>query len=263
MLCDTDNENKQGDEGMKSIAFIKDVFRNEKYTNAVIGVSGGIDSATSLTLTVGALGKNNVYPVLLPYGSLHEQGTKDAQVVIDWLGIPKKNVRTVPIKPMVDAAEVALDCAMDEGRKGNVMARIRMVVLYDFAKAIPALVVGTENKTEHLLGYYTKFGDEASDVEPLRHLYKTQVYELARHLGIPKKILTKPPTAGLWQGQTDEGEFGFTYRQADTILSLFIDEHKTKKQIVVMGFNKDLIERMWWWIDKGALKARLPYCMKK
>lgn len=246
------------------IAFIKDVFRNEKYTNAVIGVSGGIDSATSLTLTVGALGRNNVYPVLLPYGSLNDQGTKDARVVIDWLGIPKKNVRTVPIKPMADAAELVLDSTMMEaGRKGNVMARMRMVVLYDFAKAMPAMVVGTENKTEHLLGYYTRFGDEASDVEPLRHLYKTHVYELARYLGIPKKILTKPPTAGLWEGQTDEGEFGFTYKDADTILSLFIDEHKTKKQIVAMGFNKDIIERMWWWIDKGALKARLPYCIKK
>ncbi|KKU86614.1 MAG: NH(3)-dependent NAD(+) synthetase [Candidatus Gottesmanbacteria bacterium GW2011_GWA2_47_9] len=197
------------------IAFINDVFRKEGYTNAVIGVSGGIDSAISCTLAVRALGATHIYPVLLPYGKLNNQGTRDAQMMMKWLKIPEEHVRTVDIQPMVDAAVKTIDSAMDEGRRGNIMARMRMVVLYDLAKAMPALVVGTENKTEHLLGYYTKFGDEASDVEPLRQLYKTQVYELARYLDIPKKILAKPPTAGLWEGQTDEGEFGFTYREVE------------------------------------------------
>ena len=235
------------------------MFGKGGYTNAVIGLSGGIDSATSCTLAIQALGPTHIYPVLLPYGKLNNQETKDAQMMTKWLKIPEKHVRTVDIQPMVDALVQTIDSAMDEGRRGNIMARMRMMVLYDLAKAMPALVVGTENKTEHLLGYYTRFGDEASDIEPLRHLYKTQVYELARHLDVPKKILTKPPTAGLWEGQTDEGEFGFTYKDADSILSLFFDEHKTKKQIIAMGFNKVLIERVWWWIDKGSYKDRAPF----
>ena len=240
------------------IAFMRDVFQKEGFTNAVIGLSGGIDSATSLALTVCALGKDNVYPVVLPYGSLNSEGTKDAQIVIDWLKIPEKHVRIIDIQPIVVAAVAAIDPKMDDGRKGNVMARMRMVALYDFAKALPALVVGTENKTEHLLGYYTKFGDEASDIEPLRNLYKTQVYELARSLGVPKKILTKPPTAGLWKGQTDEGEFGFTYKQVDEVLALHVDQHASKKEIIQKGYNKKTIERMWWWIEKGKFKDRLP-----
>ncbi len=240
--------------------FIKDTFKKERFANAVMGVSGGVDSATSLSLTVHALGVNHVYPILLPYGNLNNQGTKDTQLVIDWLKIPQKQVRLVDIQSMVDAAVASLDPKMNEGRKGNVMARMRMVVLYDLAKALPALVVGTENKTAHLLGYYTKFGDEASDVEPLRQLYKTQVYELARYLDIPKKILAQPPTAGLWEGQTDEGEFGFTYKEADEILWLHIEEGLSKEAIIARGYNTKLVDRVWWWIEKGRFKDQLPHC---
>ena len=143
------------------------------------------------------------------------------------------------------------------------MARMRMVVLYDLAKAMPALVIGTENKTEHLLGYYTKFGDEASDIEPLRHLYKTQVYELARYLDVPEKILSKPPTAGLWEDQTDEGEFGFTYKEVDEVLFLHFDQHVSKEAIIKRGYNKKTIERMWWWIEKGRFKDRLPVILQE
>ena len=238
--------------------FIKSAFRKERYANAVIGVSGGIDSATSCALAVRALGISHVYPVLLPYGSLNNQGTNDARNIIKWLNIPEKQVRLVDIQPMVNVAVASLDPGMNEGRKGNVMARMRMVVLYDFAKAIPALVVGTENKTEHLLGYYTRFGDEASDIEPLRNLYKTQVYELARYLGVPEKILAKPPTAGLWEGQTDEGEFGFTYKEVDEVLFLHSEKQLSKEVIIQKGYNKKTIERMWWWIEKGRFKDRLP-----
>ncbi len=245
------------------VDFIRTSFQREGYTNAIIGVSGGVDSATSLTLAVRALGANHVYPVLMPYGNLNDQGTKDARKVIRWFKIPEKQVRFINIQPMVDAAVVALDSIMDNGRKGNVMARMRMVVLYDFAKAMPALVVGTENKTEHLLGYYTKFGDEASDLEPLRNLYKTQVYELAVHLGIPKKILTKPPTAGLWKGQTDEGEFGFTYKEVDEVLTFHFKKKLSKEAIIQKGYNKKIVERMWWWIEKGKFKDRLPIVLRE
>ena len=238
--------------------YIKDTFKKEGHANAVIGLSGGIDSTVSCALAVRALGVEHVHPVLLPYGKLNAQGTRDARLVINWLKIPQRQVRLVDIQRMVDAAVTSLDPLMDNGRKGNVMARMRMMVLYDLAKALPALVVGTENKTEQLLGYYTKFGDEASDIEPLRNLYKTQVYELARSLGVPKKILTKPPTAGLWKGQTDEGEFGFTYKQVDEVLALHVDQHASKKEIIQKGYNKKTIERMWWWIEKGKFKDRLP-----
>ena len=245
------------------IIFIKDVFRKEGDTNAVIGVSGGVDSATSLALVVRALGTDHVYPILLPYGQLNNQGTNDARLVIDWLKIPKKQVRVMDIQSMVDAAVMVVDPKMDNGRKGNVIARMRMVVLYDLAKAVPALVVGTENKTEHLLGYYTKFGDEASDLESLRYLYKTQVYELAQYLGIPKKILTRPPTAGLWEGQTDEGEFGFMYKDIDEVLFLHFEKQLSKEAIIQRGNDQKTIERMWWWIEKGKLKDRLPIVFRE
>jgi NAD+ synthase len=237
---------------------IQKSFQQEGYKDALIGVSGGVDSATSLALTVRAIGKTHVYPVLLPYGSLNDEATNDALLVINWLGIPKKNVQTVDIQPMVDASVAVMDKNMDDGRKGNIMARMRMVVLYDLSKKMHELVVGTENKTEHLLGYYTRFGDEASDIEPIGDVYKTQVYELARHLGVPTKILNKPPTAGLWQGQTDEGEFGFTYKQADEVLSLHVDQHLSRRAIIQRGYAPKLVGRIWWWLDKGNFKDRMP-----
>lgn len=247
----------------KLIAFIQACFAKEGYTKAVIGLSGGVDSAVSCVLAVRALGANHVFPVLMPYGTFNDRGTRDARSVIEWLQIPKKQVRFVDIRSIVDVAVKTLDSAMDDGRKGNVMARMRMVVLYDFAKALPALVVGTENKTEHLLGYYTKYGDEASDIDSLRGLYKTQVYELARYLEVPKKILETPPTAGLWERQTDEGELGFTYKEVDEVLSLFIDQHVSRNQLAHRGFQKELLDRIWHWIDKGEQKDRLPYLFDK
>lgn len=241
------------------VSFIQAAFRQEGFTNAIIGLSGGIDSATSCALSVHALGVTHVYPVLLPYGSLNNQDTKDAKKVILRLKIPEGNVRVIDIQPVVDVVVKILDPSMDDPRRGNVMARIRMIVLYDFMKALPGLVVGTENKTEHLLGYYTKFGDEASDIEPLRNLYKTDVYELARYLGIPGQILSKAPSAGLWDGQTDEGEFGFTYKMADEVLMLHHDQHIPRETFEKRGFDKKLLDRMWFWLSKGEFKQRVPH----
>ena len=158
---------------------------------------------------------------------------------------------------------VFYDKKMDEGRRGNVMARTRMVILFDLAKKMGALVVGTENKTEHLLGYYTRFGDEASDIEPIRNFYKFQVYKLAKYLGIPKYIIQKAPSAGLWLGQTDEGEFGFTYKEADEVLFLITEKGYTQKQLLAKGHPQSLLKRLQWWIDKGSFKARLPKVIAK
>lgn len=240
------------------IQFIQHVCRKENCKGLIIGVSGGIDSATSLTLAVKALGKEQVFPVLLPYGQLSEHGKKDAMLVIDSLAIPHSQVQIVDIKPFVDAI-AKYDESMNESRKGSLMARMRMVVLYDLAKKHKRMVLGTENLTEHLLGYYTRFGDEASDIEPLRQLYKTQVFELASYLGIPEQLITKHPTAGLWEGQTDEGELGFTYKDADEVLYLYHEEKLSQEEVIDRGFNRELVEKIWKWISFAEYKDRLPY----
>lgn len=230
------------------VAFLKKTFTDAGFSSAVIALSGGVDSATSCALTVRALGSENVYPVLLPFGVMSAQATIDATSVIGALGINAFHVTRVDIQPIIERV-----LPPDNIRRGNMMARTRMMVLYDQAKKRNALVVGTENKTEYLLGYFTRFGDEASDVEPLRNLYKTQVYELAKFLGIPNAVLTKTPTAGLWEGQTDEGEFGFTYKEADEILY----QHFELKQEVT-GFPKEVIEKVLARAKANDFKHRLP-----
>lgn len=240
------------------VDFISSAVKKEGYKDVLVAVSGGIDSAVSLILSVKVLGKKHVHPVLLPYGKLDEEGARDASLVIESVEIPQSQVQTVDIKPFVDRI-AQYDASMDAGRIGNIMARMRMVILYDLFKKHNKLVVGTENKTEHLLGYYTRFGDEASDIEPLRNLYKTQVFVLAKYLKVPQKILTKKPTAGLWEGQTDEGEFGFSYRIADEVLYLHKEKRLSEKQIIAKGYDRKAIEKIWWWIEKGEFKDRLPY----
>ncbi|MBI3343048.1 NAD+ synthase [Candidatus Gottesmanbacteria bacterium] len=239
------------------VLFLRSSFRAAGFSRAVVAMSGGVDSGTSCALAVAALGKNNVYPLLLPYGKLSREGTDDARVVIKMLGIPEGNVACIDIQRFVDPL-LLVDATMDRVRRGNAMARVRMILLFDQAKKRNALVVGTENKTEHLLGYFTRFGDEASDIEPLRNLYKSQVYELARQLNLPENILTKAPTAGLWEGQTDEGEFGFTYRQADTILSMIVDEKKPIDEVVATGYERSVVEKIVKRMNDNAFKHHLP-----
>lgn len=248
----------------KLVDFLKASFKEAGFSRAVIGLSGGVDSATSCALVAKALGKENVVPVLLPYGDLNKQGTIDANLVIENLQIPKENVIEINIASAVEVICHSRKSGnpslqdMDQVRKGNIMARVRMIYLFDQAKKQKALVVGTENKSEHLLGYFTRFGDEASDIEPLRSLYKTQVYQLAKHLGLPEIILTKAPTAGLWDGQTDEKEFGFTYQEADQVLSLLYDEKKTADECVVAGFSKDLAQSVMRRVKANEFKHKSP-----
>lgn len=237
--------------------FLKTNFQKAGFTKAVIALSGGVDSATSCALAVRALGADNVYPVLLPYGALSSQATIDAVAVVGALGISSFHVTRIDIKPIIDPL-LTKEPGMDNVRKGNAMARARMMVLYDQAKKRQALVIGTENKTEHLLGYFTRFGDEASDIEPLRSLYKTQVYILAKYLALPDVVVSKAPTANLWEGQTDEGEFGFTYKEADEILALHFDEKKTPEEIVAAGFAKNLVDRVLARAASNDFKHHLP-----
>lgn len=246
------------------VDFLQKSFADTGFSRAAIALSGGVDSATSCALAVQALGAGNIYPLLLPYGQLNERGVNDAKLVLKTLKIPEENVSLIDIQPLIDPF-LATDTDMDQVRKGNAMARMRMTVIFDLAKKLKALVVGTENKTECLLGYFTRFGDEASDIEPLIGLYKAQVYELAKFLGIPEPILTKPPTAGLWPGQTDEGEFGFTYKDADQILSLLFDEKKSVEEIVAAGlpagrqvFPKEVVTKVKARVDQNSFKHHLP-----
>lgn len=246
----------------QAVKLIKASCKKEKIKNVLIAVSGGVDSATSLTLAVKALGAKHVFPVLLPYGKLSFKGTKDARLIFKKLKISPSQIILVDIKPLSDSI-FAYDKKMDDIRKGNIMARIRMIVLYDLYRKNNMLVVGTENKSEHFLGYYTRFGDEASDIEPIRDLYKTQVFQLAKYLKIPTEIITKSPSAGLWEGQTDEEEFGFSYKTADEVLYLHFEKRLSKNQIITKGYNKKIVNKIFWWIEKGKFKTRLPYSPKE
>jgi NAD+ synthase len=240
------------------VSFLSTTFKREGFTDAVIAVSGGVDSATSLALTVKALGSQHVFPLFLPYGELNKQGLTDAQQVCKVCGIPSTQWVTIDISYFVDQI-VAADISIDKVRKGNIMARMRMIVVYDVAKKMNALVVGTENKSEHYLGYYTRFGDEASDIEPLRELFKTQVYQLAKHLNVPESILQKPPSAGLWTGQTDEEEFGFSYQELDTVLDLYIDKKSSVEEITRMLKDEYIVDQVVKRVESNSFKHKLPY----
>ncbi|MBU1326580.1 NAD+ synthase [Patescibacteria group bacterium] len=237
--------------------FLKASFQKEGFGDAVIALSGGVDSAVSSILAARALGPDHVFPLLLPYGALNKDPEKDALSVVAVARIQRANISRIYIEQLVDAV-CALDPSMDKVRRGNIMARVRMTLLFDAAKRRKALVVGTENKSEYLLGYYTRFGDEASDIEPLRNIYKTQVYQLARHLGVPQQILLKRPSAGLWEGQTDEGEFGFSYQDADEVLHQLYDEKNSTEQILKSGINKEALEKISNWMERNSFKHRVP-----
>lgn len=237
------------------VRFLKTSFARAGFEHAVVAMSGGVDSSVSAALVARALGAKNVYPLLLPYADI--SSTDDAKLVIAHVGIPKSNVIQINIAPFVDPM-IALDPTMDRLRRGNIMARVRMILLYDYAKTRNALAVGTENKTEYLLGYFTRFGDEASDIEPLRNLYKTEVWELAGKLGLPDRIITKVPTAGLWEGQTDEGEFGFTYKEADAILGMIVDKKQSIDEVVLKGYDRATVEKVVKRMKENNFKHHLP-----
>ena len=199
-----------------AISFIRKTVLRQEMKTAVVAVSGGIDSATVATLAARALDPECVFPVFLPFS---KQSTADAEMAMMACGIPEVNWNLVQIDPIVISFIKARPGARaDKVRVGNAMARARMIVLFDIAKQFKSLVCGTENRSEKYLGYFTRFGDGASDLEPIHHLYKTQVRQLAEYLRVPAPILAKPPSAGLWRGQSDEDELGFTYEDADQVL---------------------------------------------
>ena len=245
--------------------WLKRTVHQQDFEKVVIALSGGVDSAVACSLAVKALGKEQVFVLLLPYGSLHTQATEDALAVAKRLQIPEKNIRVRDITEGVDSfIERNPPTTPSSGgdiRKGNIMARVRMICLYDFAKEVNGLVCGTENKSEYHLGYFTRFGDEASDIEPIRKFYKTQVYELAKHLDIPQEIITKAPSANLWEEQTDEKEFGFTYEEADKVL-FYTEQGISEREIIAKGISKNVVWDVLRWVKKNEFKHKLPYVYK-
>ncbi|MDI6779758.1 MAG: NAD+ synthase [Bacteroidota bacterium] len=236
------------------VNFLKEQVHKAGFEKVVIGLSGGVDSAVSTFLAVEALGKKNVLAIVMPYKTSSPQSLVDAKQIIDMTGIPNLSI---DITPMVDDFQ-KINSQMDQLRLGNVMARLRMIILYDFSAKEKALVVGTSNKTEILLGYGTIYGDTACAINPLGDLYKTQVWELAKELGVPEYIISKKPTADLWEGQTDEGELGFLYQDVDKLFFEMIDNALTNNELVKLGFDKDFVVNVRNRIRSNEFKRRLP-----
>jgi NAD+ synthase len=236
------------------VSFIQNELRRTGYKHAVIGLSGGLDSSLACYLAAEALGSDNVLAIRMPYTSSSPESLEHAQLVIQSTGV---RGLTIPIGEMVDEIVVKLP-GVDSIRKGNIMARTRMIVLFDQSAGDKALVVGTGNKTEILLGYSTLYGDAACAFAPLGDLYKTQVRQLAKEMRVPDVILQKAPSADLWVGQTDEGELGFTYAEVDKLLYLLVEQHKSIAECEVAGFHKDFVERVLHRIRNYRFKRVMP-----
>ncbi len=221
--------------------FLRDGVENADSTGLVLGLSGGVDSALAAALAVRALGTERVHAFYLPYRASDPQSAVDAAAVAAKLGLA---LTTLDITPQVDAYFDRVDPGADRVRRGNKMARERMSILFDQSKRHGALVTGTSNKSEILLGYSTVFGDNASSLNPIGDLYKQQVWQLSRFLGVPEQIVAKPPSADLWPGQTSEGELGFEYAMADEVLYLMFDQGLTADEVVDRGYPEAVVARI-------------------
>lgn len=241
------------------VGFIREELGKAGFKRAVIGLSGGIDSSTTCFLAAEALGPENVLALRMPYRTSSRDSLEDAQLVVDMLGVHSD---TVDITPMVEPLFERFP-DMDQRRRGNAMARMRMIVLYDRSEAWKGLVIGTGNKTEGLLGYTTLYGDSACAINPIGDLYKTQVRQLAAALGVPERIRLKPPTADLWVGQTDEGEMGFTYADVDQVLYLLFDaRYSMEETVAVSGFPRSFVEEVWRRVQRAQYKRQPPIIAK-
>jgi len=234
--------------------FIRSEVNRVGFSKAIINLSGGLDSALSLALTVESLGAENVFALRLPYRTSSSDSLEHAQLLIDKYGIQSE---TMDITDMVDPL-IERDPDISKVRKGNIMARMRMIVLYDKTEVYKGLPIGTSNKTEILLGYSTLWGDMASAVNPIGDLYKTQVRQLSRALEIPAPIIDKPPSADLWAGQTDENELGFTYEKVDQLLYLLVDHRYSPQECVEEGFDEKFVNAVLSRVRRNQFKRMMP-----
>jgi NAD+ synthase len=237
--------------------FLREEITKAGFKRAVVGLSGGVDSSLAAFLAVKALGAENVVGISMPYRTSSPQSREDAKLVAQLLGL---EFYEIDITPQVDAYYSRFPDA-DPLRKGNKMARERMSVLYDFAHWKGALVVGTSNKSELLIGYSTRWGDSAHDLNPLGDLYKTQVWQMARFVGVPERIVEKKPSADLWPGQTDEGEIGLSYYTLDQILLAYTDL-RVRPEKLYEEFGEETVKRVLNMVKRSQYKRKLPIICK-
>ena len=240
------------------VEFLRENFKKAGFSKAVLGLSGGIDSALVAYLLRDALGKENVLAIMMPYKSSNPDSLNHAKLVVEDLGI---NSKTIEITEMIDAY-FKNEKEATSLRMGNKMARERMSILFDYSSKENALVVGTSNKTEIYLGYSTQFGDSACALNPIGDLYKTNIWDLSRYLKIPNELIEKKPSADLWEGQTDEQEMGLTYKEADQVMYRLLEENKTVEEVLAEGFNKDLVDNIVRRMNRSEYKRRMPLIAK-
>ncbi|EGN67419.1 NAD+ synthase [Fusobacterium animalis] len=240
------------------VEFLRENFKKAGFSKAVLGLSGGIDSALVAYLLRDALGKENILAIMMPYKSSNPDSLNHAKLVIEDLKI---NSKTIEITDMIDAY-FKNEKEASSLRMGNKMARERMSILFDYSSKENALVVGTSNKTEIYLGYSTQFGDSACALNPIGDLYKTNIWDLSRYLKIPNELIEKKPSADLWEGQTDEQEMGLTYKEADQVLYRMLEENKTVEEVLAEGFNKDLVDNIVRRMNRSEYKRRMPLIAK-
>ena len=240
------------------VEFLRENFKKAGFSKAVLGLSGGIDSALVAYLLRDALGKENVLAIMMPYKSSNPDSLNHAKLVIEDLKI---NSKTIEITDMIDAY-FKNEKEATSLRIGNKMARERMSILFDYSSKENALVVGTSNKTEIYLGYSTQFGDSACALNPIGDLYKTNIWDLSRYLKIPNELIEKKPSADLWEGQTDEQEMGLTYKEADQVLYRMLEENKKVEEVLAEGFNKDLVDNIVRRMNRSEYKRRMPLIAK-
>ena len=238
-----------------AVDFIREQLRQAGFERLVLGLSGGIDSALVAFLAAEAVGPQQLLCVLLPYRTSAPSSRRDAETVVHTLGCAS---RLVDISPIVDGYFGGPEPDASARRRGNFMARARMAVLYDLSVVWNGLVIGTGNKTEALIGYTTLYGDNASAFNPIGDLYKTQVRQLALAVGVPDPILRKAPSADLWPGQTDEDEVGFGYATIDRLLFWLVDRRRTAEELVAMGFEASMVERVEGMVAGSEFKRQVP-----
>jgi len=243
------------------VYFIKKEVERIGFKKVVLGLSGGIDSALVAYLAVEALGAKNVTGLLLPYKLSSKNSIIDAMKVVE-----ATNMNHIKLEITTAVDNFSENCMVGEKNKkarlGNIMARMRMIAIFDYSFANKALVLGTSNKSEIALGYSTLFGDIASAVNPIGDLYKTDVFKLSKYLNLPHSIITKPPSADLWEGQTDEKEIGFSYEEIDPILYNILDKRREKEELLNMGFDKKLVEMISEKIISTHFKRKIPIIAK-
>lgn len=238
--------------------FLREETHKVGVRKAVLGLSGGIDSALVAYLAAEALGPENVHAIIMPYSASNPESEAHARLVAESLGI---HHQVIEITPMVDAYFAQFPEA-EPMRRGNKMARERMTVLYDHSAALSALVLGTSNKTELLLGYGTLHGDMASALNAIGDLYKSQVWQLSAAVGVPQPVIDKKPSADLWAGQTDEQELGFTYRAVDELLYHMVDLRMSRDELLAKGFAAEFIDKIYLKVQNSHFKRRLPVIAK-